>query len=341
MSTRTLTLNNMITYCNYFDTANYPYYNELREAFHILNITGCRVSELFEIWRWSHVSGYEYQLQPQKGNNTRSIVLDSLCSNFMDAIENQYSPFLGRTVNQFEYLYNRVRNFGSIVTGDKPVSLYLFRYKYIKKLQSDGLSLAQIASIMGYTSTDTPTAYLSAILVESFIEPPFPFVSFGVLDVQLGISTWNDGNGGIAYAANNPLNANIYDNLYTYAAAVRYADSVPGFRLPTAADFEYIRAYIGTNVASVLSSNPSTWLSNVLTSNVSFGLSGVACSGCGYLSHTLVSYYLKQQCYLLTSTPSSDGYVRSYFIRFNSLAFTLTSSNKVFYNCVRLVRSNV
>ncbi len=78
---------------DYFVSAELPYFSELNEAFRLLRLTGCRIQEIFDISRWEIISGFNVTLQPQKGNNLRSIILDASFSDFISAIQNQYNPF--------------------------------------------------------------------------------------------------------------------------------------------------------------------------------------------------------------------------------------------------------
>lgn len=221
---------------DHFCTCDYPYFEELREAMKLLRFTGCRVTEIFDIGRWQVLNGYQVRFQPQKLNYYRYLTLTSEFDNFRNAILGQYPPFLGRTVSQLQNLFKRVNVWGGIMSGDKPISLYLFRYLFIRNLQKDGLTDQQIAEVMGYTTTHVISNYLGAeIISPTPVEPP---------GIVIGDQTWkiknldiDDGQGGI-YAYNNDESlVSKYGRLYTFDAAMRVAATVSGYHVPSSVEF--------------------------------------------------------------------------------------------------------
>lgn len=173
MSNYSVELQQLQAMADHFITASYPYFEQFRETFKLLKLTGCRISELFEINRWSIQTGYHVTLQPQKGNNIRYLTLGPDFGHFLTAIENQTKPFLGLTVWQFWNLFNRINPYGSIYSDTKEITAYLFRYLYVRTLLEDGLTVAQIANQMGYTSEAAVHNYLDAELTSTY-EVPVP-----------------------------------------------------------------------------------------------------------------------------------------------------------------------
>lgn len=171
MSNYNIELPELQIMADHFLEIDYPYFEELREAFILLRCTGCRIQEIFDINRWSVISGYETQLQPQKGNNPRIIFLNNNLNNFLAAITGQYKPFLGRTYSQLQNLFRRINKYGKIYSGTKEITNYFFRYLYVRELHENGLTVTQIAFIMGYTSDQAVNNYLNADLT-STIEIP-------------------------------------------------------------------------------------------------------------------------------------------------------------------------
>lgn len=162
--------------CDYVINADYPYFEELREAFKLLRHTGCREMEIFEIERWSQISGDEFTLTPQKGNNNRTIILGEDFLNFKAAILGQYPPFLGRTYSQLQNLFKRVCPYWPIYSGGKQITLYTFRYLFLHELKADGLTNQQIADIMGHVNVETVSNYLDAVLSSENEVPTDPFL---------------------------------------------------------------------------------------------------------------------------------------------------------------------
>jgi uncharacterized protein (TIGR02145 family) len=245
MPTQVLTIEQINNYCLEILNADYPYYEELREAFWVLYLTGCRVEELFDITSWTYIVGYECTVLPLKGNNVRNVTLDSHCDNFIAAIQGQYAPFLGRHANMLTYLFNKVRTFGQNYSGSKPITLYIFRYRFEKTLYAEGATIEEISNIMGYLSSETSSNYIAAVITEEYTQPTVPVV-------VIGSQTWKIQNetivdlGGESYSYNNdPTNDVTYGKLYTYEGAIRSASTVSGFRLPTLDDILQLQSTLG------------------------------------------------------------------------------------------------
>ena len=156
----------------FLTTTPYPYYEQLREAFELLYLTGARVQEVLEIDRWELNTGTTYYLYPQKGNNVRVVDLGSGFTAFKAAIAAQTAPFLGLTLSQLTGIFNKIRTWERFTSSGHKVCFYIFRYRYVKQLAADGLTPTQIASTMGYTSTSTINSYLSAEIYQHDYEPP-------------------------------------------------------------------------------------------------------------------------------------------------------------------------
>lgn len=121
----TLDLAGITAKCDYLINAELPYYQQFNEAFTILKLTGCRVSELFEIERWSWLGDEIYSFQPQKGNTVRTVQLNSECADFQDAIKGQYKPFGGLTKYQLYNVYDKVKGWDKLLSG---IRIFLFMY---------------------------------------------------------------------------------------------------------------------------------------------------------------------------------------------------------------------
>lgn len=158
----------------YFVSAELPYFQELREAFRLLRLTGCRIQEIFEIYRWRRISGYQFEVIPQKKNSPRTIILDDTFSNFMAAVDGQFNPFLGRTYSQLQYLFTKINPWGKLYSGGKEITNYFFRYLYVRELAELGLTSTEIATEMGYSSTQAVNNYLNAELGSTNEVPVIP-----------------------------------------------------------------------------------------------------------------------------------------------------------------------
>lgn len=166
-------LNQLKTVCNLYLEVEFPYFEELREAFYILDVAGCRIEELFQIERWGWVSGYTVTLWPQKNNLQRTIILNENCNNFINAIKGQYKPFLGRTSYQLQYLFRKLNPYIPIYSGGREISLYCYRYKHIWEMQANGFTIEEIRIEMGHRTQTPILLYLAAQINSTYYIEPY------------------------------------------------------------------------------------------------------------------------------------------------------------------------
>lgn len=242
MSSKVLNLEEIEQRCQYLCLCQYPYYEQFREAFKLLYVTGCRIQEIFEISRWSSVSDTVFLVQPQKGNNVRQVILDSDFQAFKSAVLNQYSPFLGMSVYQFTNLLGRIRTWDYMFSGDKEISFYVFRYRYIKTLYSKGFTIEQIAAAMGYLEFNTVQNYIDAMITEEIGSDIYGWLRVGDLLWARDYLRVDDGGGGIYVSGLGAL-ANV-GYLYSYEAAGRVISRLGLGRLPTRDDFIALQDYL-------------------------------------------------------------------------------------------------
>lgn len=237
----TLDLAGITTKCDYLINAELPYYQQFNEAFVVLKLTGCRVSELFEIERWSWLGDDVYSLQPQKGNTLRVVQLNTDCSDFQYAVQNQVKPFGGLTKYQLYNIYDSIKGWDKLLSGDKDISLYVFRYRYTKQLYADGYDVQTIAAMMGYTNVATVQSYLVARVSEVFSKPPIGFVDIGGVWIsQDNFAITDDGPGIYDFRGTQNLWMGRH---YTVDAIQRVLSNLGVYRLPSEDEWFVIRDY--------------------------------------------------------------------------------------------------
>lgn len=141
---------------------NYPTY--YAQPLSVLYSTGCRPAEIFTLSLWSGTDLLGYQLQPLKGNSTRFFSAADLPLFFrrwilgfdVDYLKLTYGKSVG-IFKQFAYPY-------PIYAKSKDCDLYCYRYRYVRKLQLDGLTLTQITDHMGWADEAIATGYLTTPL---------------------------------------------------------------------------------------------------------------------------------------------------------------------------------
>ena len=237
-----LTLNDLNTRCASFQTAYYRYYPELREYFRLLELSGCRTTEPLLLDRWTYVNATTLTLLPLKGNSTRVVNVGASCPNFVEDVRIRRKPFRGRTLENVYRTFDDTRCFRNCKSQDKPVSVYLFRYRYIKSLFAAGMSVPQVAAHMGYQSTDTPNFYLQAELVEDSIDLP-PYTC------RIGNQIWSTRN----YDTSDPSSLISHYSMLPRNVAGAYFDPVffstlktrlNGCRIPTRDDILELNDFV-------------------------------------------------------------------------------------------------
>lgn len=219
-----------------------PYFSAFHEAFVLLYLTGCRVEEIFDISRWERLSGYEMRFLPQKDNYHRNVTLDSRCNNFIDAVVGQYKPFGGLSSGQLNSLFYSFSEYSNYKVGSKAVSLYLFRYNFIRKLHADGLNINQIADKMGYTSTTVVGGYLTAEIEKGFFLDTDGFINInGTWWAQRNLA-WTDGGSDILVFDSFGTGELFY--YYRFSAVQRYLSLNPAFSLPSNSDFALLHQFL-------------------------------------------------------------------------------------------------
>lgn len=329
----TLDLAGITAKCDYLVDADLPYYQQLNEAFVVLRLTGCRVSELFDISRWSWLGDDVYSLQPQKGNTLRVVQLNTDCSDFQTAVQNQIKPFGGLTKYQLYNVYDRVKGWDKLLSGDKDISFYVFRYRYTKQLYADGYDVPTIAAMLGYTNTLTVQSYLLARVSEVFSKPPIGFVDIGGVWIsQDNFAISDDGPGIYDFRGGTNLWMGRH---YTVDAIMRVLDWLGVYRLPTRAEWYVIRDYC-YNVygyqTACLSNDIARW--STINPHM-LNAYGLQIAGAGYVYKNQLWSFKTQGRYIV-APELFDPY---YDVRFNPVnpTFSAVSMRSTDASSVRVV----
>jgi len=329
----TLDLAGITAKCDYLVNASLPYYDQFSEAFLVLKLTGCRVSELFEIERWSWLGDEIYCFQPQKGNTVRTVQLNSECADFQNAIQNQTKPFGGLTKYQLYNVYDRIKGWDKLLSGDKDISFYIFRYRFAKQLYADGYDVFTIASMMGYTNVATVQSYLIATVSEVFSKPPVGFVDIGGVWWAQDNFAINDGGSGIVDGRGS---TRLWLGLhYTYDAIQRVLANLGVYRLPSVEEYMVLRDYCLNQYgygSACTARDTSRWLILQVWMLNAFDMQ---LGGSGYSSGGSVRY-VKEQGYYHCASDSVHGDQCAYFYMSQS-SFTFNARTSSYYYPARVV----
>lgn len=134
-------------------------------AFKVQYVTGCRFNELRQISRFSIIDSTDFSLQPQKGNNLRTLPISIIPSEFLSMIQAQDDYFQGLTQSTASY-YFRTFYFGKRIFHDnKQLTTNLFRHHFCKSLYNSGYSVSQIAYQLGERDVKNAENYIFSDLV--------------------------------------------------------------------------------------------------------------------------------------------------------------------------------
>jgi hypothetical protein len=313
---------------------NLPYFSAFHEAFVLLYLTGCRVEEIFAVHRWERLQGYEMMFLPQKDNYWRYVTLDSRCDNFIDAVVGKYKPFGGLSSGQLNSLFYNFSQYSNYKVGSKPVSLYLFRYNFIRKLHNSGLNINQIADKMGYTSTTVVGGYLTAEIEKGFFLDTKGFVN-------INGTWWSDRDIFVDIGAGNCLIMNPFSvdhpiGYYKINAANidLILASFPFCRFPIESDCQSLFNFLVSSTGRVSSGvlpDTNFW-SSINSYNInSYGLNFI---GSGHCTSSGSFRSLGSRCYIPSFGPGTSG-IEWYFTTTSVNPFRVYFGE--FFNPVRLI----
>jgi hypothetical protein len=147
--------------CQFYTTTKPPFYSLVQSAMQDLYNTGCRPSEIikFDLWQQDPGNSDNWQLQPLKGNNIRTIPKNLLSDSLNYAIQNQIKPYQGLTVRQIEYSMKQIAPFGVVTTDDKFAICYCFRYNKVRLLLAEGYDQSFISQYFGWIEPTIQAQY--------------------------------------------------------------------------------------------------------------------------------------------------------------------------------------
>ena len=134
-------------------------------AFSVQYVTGCRFNELRQILRFSIIDSSDFSLQPQKGNNLRTLPISMIPPEFISMIQAQDDYFQGLTQSTASY-YFRTFYFGKrIFHNNKQLTTNLFRHHFCKALYNSGYTVSQIAYNLGERDKKNAENYIFSDLM--------------------------------------------------------------------------------------------------------------------------------------------------------------------------------
>ena len=134
-------------------------------AFRVQYVTGCRFNELRQISRFSIIDYANFSLQPQKGNNLRTLPISIIPPEFISMIQAQDTYFAGLTQSTASYYFRSFYFNKRIYHDNKQLTTNLFRHHFCKALYNSGYTVSQIAYNLGERDQKNAENYIFSDLV--------------------------------------------------------------------------------------------------------------------------------------------------------------------------------
>ena len=138
------------------------YYPATKTIFQLLYDKGFRSIEVNDLQRFTIVNENQIRFKPAKNNNYRTFLISDFPSDFIAAIRNHSPKYISISCNTMRYTFNNLYKYRKVFSGDKEISLHLFRYNFCRKLLDSGETREQISEKLGEIDLSNLDSYLHA-----------------------------------------------------------------------------------------------------------------------------------------------------------------------------------
>jgi len=138
------------------------YYPATKTIFQLLYDKGFRSIEVNDLQRFTIVNENQIRFKPAKNNNYRTFLISDFPSDFIAAIRNHSPKYISISCNTMRYTFNNLYKYRKVFSGNKEISLHLFRYNFCRKLLDSGETNEQIAEKLGEIDLSNLDSYLFA-----------------------------------------------------------------------------------------------------------------------------------------------------------------------------------
>ena len=138
------------------------YYPATKTIFQLLYDKGFRSIEVNDLQRFTIVSETELRFKPAKNNHYRTFLIEEFPADFIAAIQNNSPKYISISCNTMRYTFNKLYKYHKVFSGNKEISLHLFRYNFCRKLLDSGSTREQISEKLGEIDLSNLDSYLFA-----------------------------------------------------------------------------------------------------------------------------------------------------------------------------------
>ena len=134
---------------------------ETQAIFRLMYNTGLRANEALEVDRWTVAGTDSFEVQLSKDEGTRIIPYSSVPDSIIENYKNKVQ-YIYQTYSSINNTFKRFAP-GFIINEDtRRTTSHIMRYRYMQQLKADGLSIAEIAVVMGHINTANTAKYVSS-----------------------------------------------------------------------------------------------------------------------------------------------------------------------------------
>lgn len=159
-----LTLANLTSTLYEFKTKITPYDGFIENFFTDLLNNGFRWIELFELSRFSEISGNRFELDTAKESANRIVLESDLTSQTVSMIRSSVQINNYCRYHKLIRIFNKYYRFPDISVGNKHVATHIFRYHKAKLLDKAGWTVEDIAAYFGEIDLGNMQSYINADL---------------------------------------------------------------------------------------------------------------------------------------------------------------------------------
>lgn len=155
------TLENLNTICLQIIESAYTVNNDAGDYFSFLYTTGSRPSDALRQNYPVTISNEITVLQPSKKNNTRTIQTSIIPLSLYYFYIGSHSNYGRRKYRTFLRIAQRFVGGNNYKVSSRNLDLYIFRYRYVRQLFADGMTIEQIQVHMGWRSINQAYNYIN------------------------------------------------------------------------------------------------------------------------------------------------------------------------------------
>jgi len=136
------------------------FYPATKPLYQLLYDKGFRSIEVNDLQRFTIVNENQIRFKPAKNNHYRTFLIEEFHADFIEAIRNKSPKYLSISCNTMRYTFNNLYKYRKVFSGNKEISLHLFRYNFCRKLLDSGESREQIGARLGEIDLSNLDSYL-------------------------------------------------------------------------------------------------------------------------------------------------------------------------------------